>query len=443
VPFRYRFDRPPSETAHELAALLEDSVRIQCRSDAALGTHLSGGLDSSTVTALAARIRNEPPSFSIRFAEGGYYDETHYARAVARHAGSVHHEDTPHATDFFRHLPRLVWHCEMPLPNYGAYAYWTGSRLAARHVKVALTGHGGDEIFGGYPAQFRVGLGEFGAFAGGGQQERRRWLAEALAGIRRRGPRHAIRAALRRIRPGHAPSQSPADQWAALHCGPPPAEHPLLHPAMRTLVRGHDARAEYLRPFIEAPTDDLFGACLYHDLRVYLPGLLHLEDRASMAWSLESRVPLLDHRIVEYMATVPPEQKVPGLVPKGLLRNVVATWLPAEVVHRRDKAPFPVPMRDWLRSAPATLINGVLRAERCLDRGVLDPAALLAPLLDPDVIWSALGIELWYRIFVDGESVTELETTISDRFVDRDAPAGRTSARPFGRRAGAAASVQE
>lgn len=429
VAFRYRRDRSDADTRAELAALLQDAVRLQCRSDAPLGCHLSGGLDSSTVAALAARVRPGLPSFSIRFGDGGYYDETRFARAVSRHAGTTYHEDAPGRGDFFSLLPRLVWHVEMPLPNYGAYAYATGSRLAARHVKVSLTGHGGDELFGGYPAQFLVAFGSADAFATVGAPRQGPSLARRVAArLARDGLRGAVAAALRRLRATRR-APTPAELWAALHCGPPPAAHPLLHPRLAARLRDHDARGEYLRPFREAPADDLFGACLYHDLRVYLPGLLHLEDRASMAVSLESRIPLLDHRIVEYAATVPPELKVPGRRPKGLLREVARAWLPAEVAERRDKAPFPVPMREWLASPPPGLVARVLRSTPALDRGILHPDLLRAPL-GPDLLWCALGVELWCRIFLDGETVERLEAAAAEE-LEAESPrrAGRGAAR--------------
>ena len=159
VEYAYDETRSDAAVCDQLTSLLDDSVHVHCRSDAALGCHLSGGLDSSIVTALAARHRPSMKTFSIRFGEGGWYDETAFAHAAADYSGAEYTEAVPNGRDFAHLLPGLIWHMEMPLPNLGGFSYYTVSRLASDHVKVALTGHGGDEVFAGYPAQFQTAFG--------------------------------------------------------------------------------------------------------------------------------------------------------------------------------------------------------------------------------------------------------------------------------------------
>jgi asparagine synthase (glutamine-hydrolysing) len=136
-------------------------------------------------------------------------------------------------------------------------------------------------------------------------------------------------------------------------------------------------------------------------MRVYLPALLHQEDRMSMALSLESRVPLLDHRIVEFLATVPPLQKVPAMVPKGLLREAAGSWLPATVRARRDKVPFRVPVEAWFAGDLASLIRDLTQGPASLERGFFNPDVLRSGELDPAELWCAITIEMWARIFLD------------------------------------------
>jgi asparagine synthase (glutamine-hydrolysing) len=161
----------------------------------------------------------------------------------------------------------------------------------------------------------------------------------------------------------------------------------------------------------------MLDRCLYHDLRVYLPQLLHKEDRASMAVSIESRVPLLDYRIVELMATVPPSQKIPDNVPKGLLRNAAAAWVPAEILQRRDKVPFTVPMKDWFGGVLTPLAKEIVNSPACLDRGVFDPDVIRRGLLDESELVSLLNIELWFRIYIDKDPWSLAQTSRASRAV--------------------------
>jgi asparagine synthase (glutamine-hydrolysing) len=271
---------------------------------------------------------------------------------------------------------------------------------------VSLTGHGGDEIFAGYPAQFATAFGTPCAFPPGptppGHRGALKWLR-----LRRllRGQGYAgLLGKFGLGNPGTADGLTQAERlWVSLHCGPPPSRSPFLHPRFRRGLGGYSPVDEYLRDFREAPTDEVLDRCLHHDLCTYLPQLLHKEDRASMAVSLESRVPLLDHELLEFLATVPPEQKVSNGEPKGLLRAAGRHWLPPEIVERRDKSPFPVPLQQWIAADLGKHLRTVLAEERTRDRQVFHPAELDNPCLEPELVLSMATLELWFRIFIDGE----------------------------------------
>lgn len=406
VRYRYRDDRPYEDTVAEVRSLLDLVVLQHCRSDAPLGCHLSGGLDSSTVTGLASRHASPLPTFSIRFGEGDAFDETRWAREVAQHVGADYHEAVGRPGQFLEIFPVLVWHMEMPLPNYGGFSYYTVSRLARDHVKVALTGHGGDELFGGYSAQFEVAFGRRpaghrppvsqGMPLGRLRRLRRRVTSLGLAGL--------FDSLGARFTGGASKDPSPDDLWAALHCGMLPGQNPILGRSFRRGLDGYSPRSEYMASLDEVDGSARpFDRYLHHDLRSYLPGLLHMEDRVSMAVSIESRVPLLDHRLVELLATVPPQQKVRGLRPKQLLRDAARGVLPEPVRLREDKQPFPVPIARWLRSELADFAREVLTDDRTLDRGIFDPGVLRRGDLSGHESWQALNVELWSRIFIDGD----------------------------------------
>ena len=405
IRYDYETSRREADLLAELAWLVDDAVRIQGRSDAPLGTHLSGGLDSSAVASHAARYVQPLTTFGIRFGGGAYYDESAYARTVAAHIGATHVDEIPCSRELAEMLPALIYHMDFGLPVSGAFGYIAVSRLARRHVKVALTGHGGDELFAGYPKHFWTtfsttdAFGMTDAFGSSGRPSHEVSPLDRLrAVLRREGVISAARRFGRQLR--RFP-MSFEDRWVSSHCGEEPAGSSLLHPKFVRALTGYSPRESYLRPLREARTEDVLDRCLYHDLRVYLQDLLAMEDRLSMAVSLESRVPLLDHRIVELVARIPPALKVRGRQPKRLLREVARPLLPPSIVFRRDKIPFPSPVEQWFADKLFGAAVDLLRSERTLDRGVLHPDRLREEAISSGALWPLINIELWYRICVD------------------------------------------
>jgi asparagine synthase (glutamine-hydrolysing) len=399
VLYRYHPGRSRQQIVGEVGELIDDAVRIHCRSDAAVGCHLSGGLDSSLVATLGARHRSGLDAFSVRFGESPFYDELEYASAVANALGARHHVVTPEVGDWTSMLGQLTWHQEFPSPDVGGFSYFSVSRLAAHCVKVALTGHGGDEIFGGYPWQFQTTFGSTAMF------DLSKWprtpRPTAYQRLTRLLRRQGLLGVARRLVRRERGSQSIEAQWISLHGGLDPARNQLLHPSLVQRFGDYSPARDYLRAWVEASTDQTFDRCLYHDFVTYLPHLLMKEDRASMAVSLESRVPLLDYRIVEYMATLPPGDKVPQRVPKALLREVATPLLPAPIVRRDDKTGFPVPYREWVAAHLAPQVRALLCSEASLERGVFNPRVLRDPWLSPDEMLTMLNIEVWFRVFID------------------------------------------
>jgi asparagine synthase (glutamine-hydrolysing) len=400
LEFHYNHERSLDQTVEELQALLDDAIRIHCRSDAPLGAHLSGGLDSSSIAALTTRHRDPLHTFSIRFSGGSFYDETGYARLASDRFGTVHHEANPGGDDLHRMLARLAWHSDMPMPDVSSFSYYSAARLAGDHVRVAMTGHGGDEIFAGYPAQFAAAFGDTSMFDLSNRPAPNiSLLTRARMVLRHRG----VRGTLSRLLSGD-PALQPVDlgqQWLRLHCGPTPRENPLLTREFRRSLGDYDPRIGYLEPLFRPETEETLDRCLHHDLMFYLPTLLHQEDRASMALSLESRVPLLDYRLVEFMATVPPEQKVVGREPKALLRRAMSGLVPEEIVRRRDKGPFAVPLQAWLHGPLRPMVEEMALSRRARDRGIFDPVEVRSDWHGPQATWTAMAFELWFRIFID------------------------------------------
>ena len=397
----YHYEEPSREAdlLAELAWLVDDAVRIQTRSDVPVGSHLSGGLDSSAVASHAARYVRALKTFSIGFSESPYYDETEHARTVAAHIGATHLAEIATSQDFARLLPAMIYHMDFALPTEGSFGYLSVSRLAKRHVKVSLTGHGGDEIFAGYPKHFGVAFGSTSMFNTSDRpDEEHSIMGRARAVLRREGMAGVMERLDHRLR---RQARSFEDRWVSSHCSVEPSRHPLLHSRFVRRLGGYSPRQRYVGALYEATTDEILDKCLYHDLRVYLPQLLAMEDRMSMAVSLESRVPLLDHRIVELMGRIHPTLKVRGRQPKRLLKEIVRPLLPGKICERQDKRPFPVPVRRWLSGELAGAVRDILQSPRCLDRGIFDPDRLREGVISARHVWQLVNIELWFRIFVD------------------------------------------
>ena len=411
--------RAEDEIVEELAWTIDDAVRLQLRADVPVGTHLSGGLDSSLVTGLA---RKHHPgrllSFNGRFTEGEAYDESPYARAMADAAGTELVDVLVTREGLYDRLVQLAWHMDEPTAGPGLIPQFSVCQEARKHVTVALGGQGGDEIFVGYP-RYRTDLLRHQAVSllRGRRPAPGFPAVRSLASlVRESGARATASLFLRR----HDPVPAPATVARFLRTT---AATWNVGIAARELHEITDAELDRRIPSTRSP----LGRVLHYDLKNYLPALLHVEDRTSMAVSLESRVPLLDHRIVEIMARVPTALKFPDFRQKHLLRRVATPVVPAEIVGRKDKKGFPTPLGIWLREAhdDARLREAVSgTALRCI--GILGGGPSAAPAGEE---WTMLSLEMWARTFLEGER-SAVSAESHARFVPEPAqtPAGSVAA---------------
>ena len=405
----YRIDQYHTQEyfTDRLRALLEDSVRLQIRSDVPLGGYLSGGIDSSIVCTLAAQHLDAPlPMFHGRFAEGPDYDESAYARQVAVAAKGVYHEIVPTAAEFVEDLPALIHALDEPLAGPGLFPQYCVSKLAKQHVKVVLGGQGGDEIFGGY-ARYLVGYLEQalkGAIFETNEEGRHLVTLESII------PQLPM---LKQYRPllSQFLSSGLFEDMDARYFHLIDRSHDLdqtFEPSfLATFDRGR-LFAEFQQVFNHPDTHSYINKMTHFDQKTLLPALLQVEDRVSMAVSLESRVPLLDTRIVDLVTTMPPPLKFQGGRPKHILKKAVHSLVPADVLERKDKMGFPVPLREWMQAGPVReFAADVLLSQRSRERGIYRADALEAMLSRQGVggrqLWGALCLELWHRRFIDAE----------------------------------------
>ena len=330
-----RPERSLNETVEGLLEKLEESVRLRLMSDVPLGAMLSGGLDSSLIVALMARNMSEPvKTFSVGFREDGAGNELADARLVANAVGADHHELELSVSEADVDLAELMWHLDEPLADLSALGFLALSELAARHVTVALSGQGADELLGGY-AKHK-------AAAAAARWQRLPGPARAAAtSLALRGPKRFRRAARTLAAPGSV------DRLLAM-------SGRLDGDLRRELLRGELAAVdgESARRAVTARLngfpDDPLPATLYIDAQLALvDDMLHYFDRASMAHSLEVRVPFLDHELVEYCATIPADFKVRRMTTKYVLKQAARGVIPDQIIDKRKIGFFAGSVDRW------------------------------------------------------------------------------------------------
>jgi asparagine synthase (glutamine-hydrolysing) len=392
-------------------AKLEDAVRTRLMADVPLGMFLSGGLDSSAIAALMASMIDRPlQTFSVAFKQRAF-SELDYARQVATAIKADAHEIVIGEEDFFGALPRLVWHEDEPIAHPSSVPLYFVSKLAREHVKVVLTGEGSDELLAGY-GKYPRALANWraGAFWNLAPEPIRDFVSGTVVPrLPGRVARYARRSFLSMPR---TPEAMFFDNFAAIGL----RRQASLLDSRFAGAASADAYAPS-RAYFDAPNGQstTLDRLLYTDLKTYLVELLMKQDQMSMAASIESRVPFLDHHLVEFAAALPPRMKLRGFSTKWILREAVKSLLPTAILARK-KMGFPVPFGVWMRGPMADAARDVLLDSRARQRGITDPAAVAA-LLDAhrngtadggDALWSLLNLELWYRTFIDGDGVQTL-----------------------------------
>ncbi|HEU4686137.1 MAG TPA: asparagine synthase (glutamine-hydrolyzing) [Nitrospira sp.] len=412
-----------SEQAGRLLAGLKDAVSSHLMSDVPLGLFLSGGLDSSGLAALMAPMMREPvKTFAVGFAER-QANELHYARIAARAAGAEHHEVLLSPHDFMRALPRLVWHEDEPIAFASSVPLYFVSRLASEHVKVVLTGEGADELFLGYDYRYRV-------TALNDRIGRLYWKA-VPSSMRRRiaGSLSRLPLALQRVASRSALAYEPGPRglfFENFSVFPETLQRSLL---LDPAALGGDPHAEGLA-YWEEHRGTLLERMSYADVGTHLVELLMKQDQMSMAASLESRVPYLDHRLVEQAMTIPGDQRMRRWQTKVILREALRDLVPTEILTR-PKMGFPVPFGGWIRGPFRRVLDEYVTAPRALDRHLFRPEFLHRLVEEhsrglrshADRLWLLVNLELWHRIAIDGEDAEALQDPIENGALEQPTPA--------------------
>jgi asparagine synthase (glutamine-hydrolysing) len=389
----------------EVRNLLIDSVTVHLRSDVPVGSYLSGGLDSSIVASLARKIQKKDDfhAFHGTFAAGPEYDEAPYARALANSCRMELHERGITSDDFISNIRRVIYHLDYPVAGPGSFPQYMVSKLASEHLKVVLGGTGGDEIFGGY-VRYLISYFEQcikgaieGTMRSGNFVVTYESIIPNLSSLRNYKPllqefwkeglfEDRDKRYFRLI--NRANGLSTEINWD------------LLEPysAFETF------KEIFWRPNVEK--ESYFDSMTHFDFKTLLPALLQVEDRVSMAHGLESRVPLLDHPLVELAATIPSNVKFENGELKHLMKRGFRQDLPEEVYQRTNKMGFPVPLSDWLQGELKELIGDIFHSEKARNRDYINPNFNIETLVAREgkftrKVWGLLSLELWQQEFHD------------------------------------------
>ena len=388
--------------------LFRKSVELRLMADVPLGMFLSGGIDSSAIAAVMSTLVDEPiKTFSVAFAEREA-NELEYARLVANTFKTDHHEVVVSPEQFFAALPKLIWHEDEPLAHPSSVALYFVSHLASQHVKVVLTGEGSDELMAGY-ARYRktilnLALGEH--YNRVIPASVRNLVRKQLAGMTGSKLRLKLRRTFLNLPPDIESIYF--DNFAVF---PRSLQEQLLTPETMARMGGIDPYAGVREVLEQTDAQSLLDRLLYADIKTYLHELLMKQDQMSMAASVESRVPFLDHKLVEFTSSLPERLKLRGWTTKYVLRQSMKGLLPAAILDR-PKMGFPVPIGAWFRGAYTSVLDEYVLSERAAARGLFDSQFVRSLVTQhqqgqanhSERLWALVNLEMWFRRFIDGEA---------------------------------------
>ena len=406
VYYNLDWDHTSKYFQEKLNELLTDSVHIHLRSDVPVGAYVSGGIDSSLIASIASGVCNEEMlAFTGKFTYGNGYDESEHARALCQAKGIKLLELDITCADFIDSIRKVIYHLDTPVAGPGSFPQYMISKFASAHRKVVIGGQGGDEIFGGY-SRYLIAYFE-------------QCIKAAIEGTTRSGnfvvTYESIIPNLKTLKAykpllqdfwrdglfddmdkryfrlvNRAPSLGDEVNWNNLDNYSP-------YETFRSIFHGSNVQKE-----------SYFDQMTHFDFKTLLPALLHVEDRVSMAHGVESRVPLLDHPLVECAATIPSNIKFKDGALKHILKKVSDSHLPSSIIRREDKMGFPVPLTEWIRSDAREFVRDIFATGASRKRDLIDNARVIDEL-DRETkfgrkVWGLLSLELWQQEFHDKEA---------------------------------------
>ncbi|AFM10977.1 asparagine synthase (glutamine-hydrolyzing) [Turneriella parva] len=406
VYYHIDFDHTAHYFAERTKELLHESIKLHCRSDVPVGAYVSGGVDSTSIAAIAVGLGGVSPDFkgfTGKFAGyGAEFDESQYARDACNQFGIELHEIDIDYMDFSDNFRNIIYHLDSPVAGPGSFPQYMVSALAAKHRKVVLGGQGGDEIFGGY-VRYLIGYFEQcikgaidGTLSQGNFVVTYESIIPNLVNLRNYKPMlkeffsqgmfdsldkryyHLI---------NRAPTLKDEIQWSEL------GEYSPFESFQRVFLSSNVQKEAY------------FDSMTHFDFKTLLPALLQVEDRMSMAHGLESRVPLLDHKLVELAATIPADIKFKDGTLKRIYSMAVDEYLPPSIKNRKNKMGFPVPINRWFANELNSYVKDIFSEQKARQRSLFNSDLILQNLQNESQfsrkLWGLLSLEVWHQEFID------------------------------------------
>lgn len=404
VKYNVDFDHSPRYFEQRFKELLADSMAVHLRADVPVGSYVSGGLDSSLVALLASGIdhRNRD-AFHGRFMEYPGYDESGYAKAAAKDADMSLYIADITAEDFRRHVGDVIYHLDFPVAGPGSFPQFMVSALAAKHLKVVLGGQGGDELLGGYARYLIAYLEQSIKAAVDGTYREGNYVVTIESIVPNLGLLREYKPMMKEFwREGlfeeldrryfrlvdRSTDMVGEIDWSSLDKG-------RVFESFRAIFNNQD----------NVKKEAYFDKMTHFDFKCLLPALLHVEDRMSMAHGLESRVPFLDHPLVEFLATIPADVKFMGGQMKQLMKSAYRDTLPKALLERRDKMGFPVPVKEWFEGPLKGFVSDIFSEQRSKHRPYFNSDIVLSSFGQASRFsrktWGLLSLELWHQRFHD------------------------------------------
>jgi asparagine synthase (glutamine-hydrolysing) len=404
VQYQIDTDHTPTYFSKKLQDIIDRSVRLHLRSDVPVGCYLSGGVDSSLIALLASQHdQGNRNAFHGKFTEYKGYDESRHARIVAEQAGKHLHEMDMSCDHMLDSIDKIVYHLDQPTAGPGSIPQYLVSEMAAKSVKVVLGGQGGDEIFAGY-ARYLVAYFE-------------QTLKAAIEGTHNDGrfvvtPESIVPnlVSLKEYKP------MLANFWRDGLFGNLDARYFRLvdrfsdvegeiQPGIVDKTKIFEEFQSIFNDFRSVHSRSYLDRMTHFDLKTLLPALLHVEDRVSMAHGLESRVPFVDHELVEFMATVPADIKFRDGSMKIMLKEAFGGMLPRTIMERTDKMGFPVPLAEWYNGKLGIYVRDIFNSQSARERDIFDSDNVMKAIGGSSKFsrktWGLLSLELWMRAFID------------------------------------------
>jgi len=410
---------PVEEYIRGIRQHIDQAVEERLMADVPLGAMLSGGVDSSIITGTMSQLMTEPvKTFSVGFdVPESQYNELPYARLVSQHFGTEHHELVLKCSDLTDYWPLLTWHRDEPVSEPSDLGVYLISKLARQHVKVVLSGEGGDELFAGYPKYLVDWLARYYHLLPAPIRN------QVITPLLDRLP-YGMRKVKMAARALSQPTLERWMNWFGVFNGQ--LKNHLLSESTRASIDMDSSRA-FLRWLEGNPQRDDLSSMLYLDTKIWLPdNLLMKGDKMTMAASLEARIPLLDYKLIEYAASIPSDIKVKRFQAKYLLKRAYADFLPGPILTRK-KIGFNVPIGTWFREGQRNLISQLLLSEQARSRGFLNDAFVARILRDhldgrtqyANQLFILASLELWFRIFIDNSRLECPQASLADLLGDK------------------------